>query len=63
MRAVVGFWAADRVGGSGVDTELKTQDRVPSAILVKAVPPLLDDSTNLGINTRVDILAVAETRQ
>jgi hypothetical protein len=31
-----------------------------SAVLIKTVPPLLDDSTNLGINARVNIIADAQ---
>jgi hypothetical protein len=40
VRAVVGFWTADWIGGAGVDAELEAQDRVPSAVLVETVPPL-----------------------
>ena len=55
--SIVGLRAADRVGGASVNAEFKSQDGVVSAVFIETIPMLLNDSTNLGVNARVNVVA------
>jgi hypothetical protein len=48
MNAVVGCFAADRLGSTGVVAKLKAENRTTDAFSIKTVPVILDDGDQFG---------------
>jgi hypothetical protein len=60
MRPIVGLGTTDWSRSAGIDSELEPQDRVPCTILVKTVPPILNDSADGRSDGRVDSIPNAK---
>jgi hypothetical protein len=55
MRAIMGFFAADGRGTTGINDKFEVEDRVFDTSRVETVPMGLDDVDNGGTNDGVDI--------